>query len=257
MKILFIGDIVGRIGRKAVKQIVPDLIRKEKIDLTIANGENIAHGKGLTEHTVQEVLDAGVDLLTTGNHVWSKKDYQTVLAKYPVIRPANFPNDFGVGYKIVEAGARKVLVINLLGRVFMRESLDCPFQTLEKILEETKGKYDFSIVDLHAEASSESRAFGLFADGKIDAIIGTHRHVATNDAQILPQHSFYLTDCGMVGENHSVLGIKKEQIINSFLTGMPFKHEIAEEGEAEFNAVILDLSKSPIKFKQLRKLVRV
>lgn len=257
MKILFIGDIVGRIGRKAVQQILPELIRKEKIDFTIANGENIAHGKGLTEHTTQEVLDAQVDLITTGNHVWAKKDYETLFAKYPVIRPANFNNDLGVGYKIVEAGAQKILVINMLGRVFMRESLNCPFQTLDKILAETKGKYDFSIVDLHAEASSESRAFGLYADGKIDAIIGTHRHVPTADAQILPKGSFYITDVGMVGAANSILGIDKNQIINSFLTGMPFKHEIAEEGEAEFNAVILDLGKNPIKFEFIRKIISI
>jgi hypothetical protein len=257
MKILFIGDIVGRIGRKAVAKIVPELIRKEKIDLTIANGENIAHGKGLTESTVQEVLNAQIDFITTGNHVWSKKDYLTVFSKFPVIRPANFNNDFGDGYRIIEAGTRKILIINLLGRVFMRESLDCPFQKLDEILEKEKGKFDFSIVDFHNEASSEGRAFGFYADGRVNAIIGTHRHVATNDAQILPQKSFYLTDCGMVGENHSVLGIKKEQIVNSFLTGMPFKHEIAEDGEAEFNAVILDLGKSPIKFKQIRKIVQV
>lgn len=257
MKILFIGDIVGKIGRKAVAKIVPDLIRKEKIDLTIANGENLAHGKGLTENTTQEMLDAQIDILTTGNHVFSKKNYLTIFSKFPVIRPANFNNDFGKGYKIVEAGTRKILIINLLGRVFMRESLNCPFTTLDEILEREKSKFDFSLIDFHSEASSEARAFGFYADGRVNAIIGTHRHIQTADAQILPQGSFYITDVGMVGENHSVLGIKKEEIVNSFLTGMPFKHEVAEEGEAEFNAIILDLSKSPIKFKQIRKLVRV
>lgn len=257
MRILFIGDIVGRIGRKTIAKIVPELIQKEKIDLTIANGENLAHGKGLTENTIQEILDSQIDFITTGNHVFSKKDYETIFSKFPIIRPANFNTTIGEGYKIIEAGARKILIINLLGRVFMRESLDCPFQKLDEILEKEKDKFDFSIVDLHSEASSEARAFGFYADGKVNTIIGTHRHVATNDAQILPQKSFYLTDCGMVGENHSVLGVKKEQIINSFLTGMPFKHEIAEDGEAEFNGIILDLSKSPIKFKQIRKIVNV
>jgi len=256
MKILFIGDIVGKIGRHTIEKVVPDLIHKEKVDLTIANGENLAHGKGLTESTANEVLNNGIDFLTSGNHIASKKDYETVLNKLPLIRPANFNTTIGDGYKIIEVLGKKILIINLLGRVFMRESLDCPFRKLEQILKE-ESDFDYSLVDFHSEASSEARAFSFFADGKVDAVLGTHRHVSTNDAQILEKGTFYITDCGMVGEKNSVLGIKKEEIIQSFLTGLPFKHDIAENGEAEFNAVILDLSKTPIKFKQIREIINV
>ncbi len=257
MKILFVGDIVGRIGREAVRQFVPKLIRREKIDFVIANGENLAHGKGITERTARSVLTAGVDLLTSGNHIFAKKGFDVVLSTLPVLRPANFPEAPGKGYEIFEVGARKLLVINLMGRGFMREVLDCPFKSLEKILEENKGKFDKVVVDFHAEATGESRAFGLFADGKVDAVFGTHRHIQTNDAQILPKGTFYITDVGMVGAYPSVLGVEAEEVIRSYLTGVPFRHEIPEEGKAEFGAVIVNLSSRPPSFRVLREFVSI
>jgi len=257
MKALFIGDIVGKIGRKTIAKIVPEIVKKEKIDLVIANCENIAHGKGITEATIKEALDSQIDILTSGNHIWAKKDYELVLSKYPVLRPANFPTKLGEGVKLIEVGTKKVLVINLLGRVFMKESLDDPFKKFDEILEEYKGKFDLAIVDFHSEASSEARAFGLYVDGKVSAVFGTHRHIMTADAQILGQGTFYITDLGMVGATPSVLGIDKDEVIKSYLTGMPFKHEIPEDGKAEFNALIIDFSKDPYKFKQSREIISI
>ncbi len=257
MRVLFIGDIVGRIGRKVIKQIVPSLIREREIDFVVANGENLAHGKGVAERTVKEVLEAGVDLLTTGNHIWAKKEYELVLNKYPVIRPANYPQVVGKGYSITEVGTKKVLIINLLGRAFMRESLDCPFKKLDEILEETEGQFDLALVDFHSEATSEAKAFGLYAAGKVQAVFGTHRHIATNDAQVLAKGTFYITDVGMVGAFPSVLGVKAKEVIKSYLTGMPFKHEIPERGKAEFNAVVVDFSSVPPSFQQLREIVSI
>lgn len=254
MKILFIGDIVGRIGRRAVVDLVPKIVRKEGVDLVIANGENLAHGKGITESTAKEVLGAQIDVLTTGNHIWAKKEFNLVLNKYPVVRPANYPDAPGQGYLVLEVGTKKVLVINLLGRAFMRESLDCPFRKLDSILQENKGKYEFALVDFHSEASSEARAFGLYADGKVEAVFGTHRHIPTADAQILPKGTFYITDVGMVGAYPSVLGVEGKEIIKSYLSGMPFRHHIPEEGAVEFNAVILETSAK--KFKQVREVLK-
>ena len=257
MKVLFIGDIVGRIGRKAVKKVVPTLIREEEIDLVVANGENLAHGKGMTERIVKEVLEAGVDVLTSGNHIWAKKEYEIVLAKYPVIRPANYPEAPGKGYLINEVGTKKVLLINLLGRAFMRESLDCPFRKLDEILKETEGHFDLALVDFHSEATSEARAFGLYADGKVQAVFGTHRHIPAADAQILAKGTFYITDVGMVGAYPSVLGVEADEVVKSYLTGMPFRHEIPEEGKAEFNAILVDFNSQPFSFRQIREIVSI
>jgi len=251
MKVLFVGDIVGRIGRKATEFLVPKIIRKEQIDLVIANGENLAHGKGITESTAEQMLKAQIDVLTSGNHIWAKRESGVVLNKYPVIRPANYPDAIGRGYIVIESGTKKVLIINLLGRAFMRESLDCPFKKLDSILKENKGLFDIALVDFHSEASSEARAFGLYADGRVEAVFGTHRHIPTADAQILPKGTFYITDVGMVGAYPSVLGIEGEEIIKSYLSGMPFRHKIPESGSVEFNAVLLEIGKEK-KFKQIR-----
>jgi len=256
MKVLFIGDIVGKIGRKAVKKIVPSLVREEKIDLVIANVENVAHGKGITESTLKEVLDSQVDILTGGNHIFAKKGFDVLFLKYPLLRPANSPCRIGDSYKLIEVGTKKVLIVNLLGRAFMRESLDCPFRKIDEILKENK-KFDYAIVDFHSEATSEARAFGLYVDGRVNAVFGTHRHIPTFDAQILEKGTFYITDVGMVGAIPSILGIDKDEIIKSYLFGIPFKHIIPEVGNVEFNALLLDFSKKPYKFKQIRKIFSV
>jgi len=256
MKLLFVGDIVGKIARKAVKKIVPSIVREEGVDLVVANAENIAHGKGVTESTVKEVLNAQVDVLTSGNHIFAKKGFEAVFAKYPLLRPANFSSKFpGEGYKIIEIGTKKVLIVNLLGEAFIKEAVSSPFRKIDEILKECKGKFDFSIVDFHSEATSEARAFGFYVDGRVSAVFGTHRHIPTNDAQILEKGTFYITDVGMVGAIPSVLGIDKDEIIKSYLKGTSFRHIIPEKGRAEFSAILIDFSKSPFWFKQIREIV--
>ncbi|MBU2595675.1 TIGR00282 family metallophosphoesterase [Patescibacteria group bacterium] len=243
MKILFIGDIVGRPGREAVKKILPELIKKEEIDFVIANGENLAHGKGMTKKTYQEMREAGIDCFTSGNHIWAKKEFIPFLEdkKIKVLRPANYPPAvIGRGYEIFEVGTQKLAVVSLMGRVFFPIDLDCPFRKLDEILQEI-GKMP-TIIDFHAEATSEKRAFGFYAQNRVSAVICTHTHIPSADEEIMGQKTAYISDVGMVGPHNSVLGVEKELIIDKFLTQILTRHEIAE-GEVEFNAVLLEIDR--------------
>lgn len=271
MKFLFFGDIIGQPGRQALTKIIPELKKKYEPDLIIANGENGAHGIGVNESSLKEILDAGVDFVTTGNHVFTgSKESITLLEnkKWPMIRPANWsPQTVGDGYRIVEIRTKKVLIINLIGRVFMHRQHENPFKCADDILKEycllgakKSGldceKVDAIIVDWHAEATSEKVALGWFLDGRVSAVFGTHIHVPTADARILPQGTGYISDVGMVGPRDSVLGLRKEEIINGFLTQMPQKTEIAE-GEVEVNYIFLEtddatgLAKNIVKEKEI------
>lgn len=246
MKLLFIGDIVGQPGRKAVKEILPTLKEKEKFDLVIANGENLSHGKGMTLKTISEMISAGIDFFTSGNHVWKQKEIFAKLdtKEFPVIRPANYPPMVhGKGYQIIKTSMlKKVLVINLIGRVFFPQQYDCPFRAADQILKETEYENPEAIlVDIHAEATSEKIALKHYLDGKISAIVGTHTHVATADAQISELGTAYITDVGMCGLKDSIIGFDKKNIIKQFLTQLPVTHEIGE-GKAIFNAVMLEIS---------------
>lgn len=256
MKILFIGDIVGRPGREAVKKILPGLIKKEEIDFVIANGENLAHGKGMTEKTYKEMIDVGVDCFTSGNHIWAKKEFIPSLddKNVKVLRPANYPpNVPGRGHEVFEVGTQKLAVVSLMGRVFFPIDLDCPFRKLDRILKEI-GKMS-TIIDFHADATSEKRAFGLYAYGRVSAVIGTHTHISTADEEIA-DNTAYISDVGMVGVRDSVLGVDKKLIIKKFLTQILTRHEIAE-GEVEFNAVILGIDRKggAKKIKRIREFV--
>lgn len=244
LKILFLGDIVGRIGRNAAKLALPKLKKKYKPDLIIANGENLAHGKGVAESVLKEMMEAGVGFFTSGNHVWSNKNEIAKIFsenKFPLIRPANYPNGAaGDGYKIIEVGEHKILIVNLIGRVFFPESFECPFRTLEKILDKTKKeKLSAIIVDLHAEATSEKNTLGRYFDGKISALFGTHTHIQTADEQILPQGTAYITDAGMVGAKHSSLGVGLREVLAVFLTQVPQSFEIPEHGTCQVNGVFV------------------
>ncbi len=244
MKILFFGDIVGKLGRKGIQETLPKLKKKYKPDLVIANAENIAHGKGITEKTLQEMLEAGVDFFTSGNHVFANSaNVEQVLTegRIPIIRPANYPEGVpGDGYRIVEIGTQKLLIINLMGRVFFREQFDCPFKTLENILAEYKNaNLSGIIVDFHAEATSEKNALARHFDGRISAMIGTHTHVQTADEQILPNGTAMISDVGMVGLKHSSLGVSLPGVIHSFLTQMPAVHEIPETGICQIDAIFV------------------
>lgn len=243
MKVLFIGDIVGKTGRTAVKALVPNLADKYKIDLVIANGENIAAGFGLTEPLVSELFRAGVDIITTGNHVWDKREFVNYVSKdNRVLRPLNYPP--GVpGYGSVVYTLRngqKAAVLNVLGRVFMTP-LDCPFRTAKAEIERVTKETNIVIIDFHAEATSEKVAFGYFLDGKASAVIGTHTHVQTADEKILAGGTAYITDAGMTGPAHSVIGIEVGQIIQRFLTSMPAKFETAP-GEGILCGVVIEIN---------------
>ncbi len=246
MKILFIGDIVGKPGRRAVAQALPALRKENDIDLVIANGENIAHGRGVTKSTLNELFAAGIDLVTSGNHWFDQPEAKEIVAdeSIPFIRPANYPaGTIGKGYRMVTVRTKKVLVINLMGRVFMKNpQLDNPFTRLDEVLAETADqKPDAVIVDFHADATSEAMAFSFFADGRITAALGTHTHVPTDDAMVLPNGTGHVSDVGMVGPRLSVLGIAPQQIINHFLHDQPFKWEIPETGEMVLNYAIMEL----------------
>jgi len=246
MRILFFSDIIGRSGRDAVKNALPSIKEKFAPHITIANGENLAGGTGFSFETIDEMRKAGIDFFTTGNHVWKHKDAVEYLndKSFPVIRPANYPEipDVpGRGYQIVETNMmQKILVINLLGRVFMGINTDCPFRIFDRILKETcHEKFDAVFVDLHAEATSEKIAFGYYVDGRASVVVGTHTHVATRDEKILPNGTAYISDVGMCGPIESVLGIEKELIIKHFLTQMPFKTDVAS-GNSQINAVFIE-----------------
>lgn len=244
IKFLMIGDIVARVGRRAVSSILPKLKKQYEIDFVIANGENLAHGKGVTISTITEMYESGVDFLTSGDHVFSNSvDLDTVFNdKYNLIRPANYPPGvMGDGYRIVNVKGCKVLIINLIGRVFMKNNLDCPFRKFDEIYEENKKKKtDCIIVDIHAEATSEKRTLFEYIRDRANIVFGTHTHVGTSDLEINKDGAVYITDIGMVGSKNSSLGVDFKNIIENFLYQVQVKHEFAESGEAIFNSILVE-----------------
>lgn len=248
MKILFIGDIVGKPGRAITKNMLSNIVREEKVDFVIANGENAAGGRGLTRDTAAELFNAGVEVITMGNHVWDNKDIFNIIEQEPrIVRPANYPGDCpGSGYGIYQ-GPRgyRVLVINLSGRVFLA-NLDCPFRCADEILRQCSGKYDIAVVDFHGEATSEKQAIGHYLDGRVTAVLGTHTHVQTADEKILPNQTAYITDVGMTGPVLSILGMKIETSMERFLTQRPSPFEVAS-GQAQMDAVILTMDDASLK----------
>ena len=247
MKILFVGDIVARIGRKTVIKLLPDLIKKEKVDFVIANGENSTTGNGMTKETMQDLIDAGVDFFTSGNHIWKKAEFVSELdnPKVPVIRPANYPEGTpGRGWEIVENPFGNIAIINLLGlEGYLNAYLDSPFKKLDQILDTIQDKAKIIIADFHADITSEKVAFGLYGDGKVSAVIGTHTHVPTCDARILPKGTAVVTDVGMVGPQNTSLGVKANIVIGRFLTALPKKHENPTEGPVWFHSVLMEIDK--------------
>ena len=240
MRILFIGDIVGEPGRQAIKELVPKIVKREKIDFVIANGENTAGGSGITPMIVDELLGYGVDVITSGDHVWKRKEIIDRIAEDArILRPANYPCEApGFGATVVTSRSGvEVGVINLIGRVFM-QAVECPFKTVKAEVDKMKNKTRIIIVDMHAEATSEKVALGWFLDGTVSAVIGTHTHIQTADEKILPKGTAFLTDAGMTGPYDSVIGRKKEQILNRFITQMPTKFEMAENDVQLHGAII-------------------
>jgi len=263
LKILFFGDIFGKPGREAVKKFLPGLRKKYKPEAVFANAENIAHGHGITKKTLEELQEAGVDAFTSGNHAWATKDGIEVLrsGEIPVVRPANYPLGVpGEGVLVHVVGKKKVLLVNLMGRVFMREQLDDPFRALDKIVKKYRSETKIMFVDFHGEATAEKRAFGWYADGRVSVVVGTHTHVPTADSQILPKGTGYITDVGMVGPYHSVIGAEIECVISHQVTQLPLKVEVAESVLQEINAVLVDIDEKTGKTKkitQIRELVAI
>jgi len=246
IKILFIADIVGRAGRKTINEVLPELKKEQEVDFVIANCENITSGNGMTKGTLDEMVEAGIDFFTTGNHIWKKPEFFVELEKKetPVVRPANYPDTSpGEGYKIVKTPFGKVLIINLLGREGINANVESPFTSIDEILAKTKRKYDFSIVDFHAEMTSEKVAMGFYLDGKVNAVLGTHTHVATADERILPKGTAYVSDAGMTGTQNSILGVKTDIIIRRFTLGLPEKFQQETEGPRVFDSILLELDK--------------
>lgn len=259
LRILFFGDIFGRPGREAVKKILPELKKQYSPDLIIANGENLAHGKGVTRLTIAEMQESGIQLLTGGNHIFHREDAPEVVgdSSLPIIRPLNYPDGVpGNGFKTIEISGTRILVFNLLGRVFMKENTEDPFLTAQKILADNKDAR-ISILDFHAEATSEKIALMHYLDGKISAILGTHTHIPTADWKITKGGTAYVSDIGMCGPTDSVIGLNKEQIIKQYLTQIPQKKIIPETGEAEINAIYLEIDENTGKATKIEKIHRI
>lgn len=245
LKFLIFGDVVGKIGREALLKALPGLRQAYAPDLVIANGENLAHGKGVTLKIAREMKAGGVDLLTSGNHVFNNKGVYEIwsdpeIAEY-LLRPANFPDGTpGAGEKTLTLGEKRVLVVNLICQVFMGEPYGSPFAAIDRILERhASERFDAILIDLHGEATSERIAFGLHVDGRVSAVTGSHTHVPTADARVLPKGTAYLTDVGMTGARHSVLGVAPEGPLSRFLTGEAKAFEIPESGPVDLNAVLV------------------
>ena len=240
MKILFIGDIVAKPGREIVRRAVPLLIERHDIDLTIANVENAAGGRGVTREVAEAILAAGVDVMTTGNHVWDKKEALEYIRIQPrLIRPANYPAGApGRGRYISRArGGEPVAVVNVMGRIFMNP-LDNPFAVVREEIEAVSGEARVVLVDFHAEATSEKLAMGWHLDGRATAVVGTHTHVQTADERLLPQGTAYITDVGMTGAHDSIIGVEVRPVLQRFLDGMPSRFDTAT-GNPRLNAVVI------------------
>jgi hypothetical protein len=265
LKVLLIGDIMGKIGREALKKALPGLKSEFSPDLIIANAENLAHGKGVNPTIIRELLAAGIDFFTSGNHIFNNPKVHDVWAdpimKDKLIRPANFPDGTaGEGWKTLDVGGNKVLVINLICQVFMGDPYGNPFKAIDDILRAHEGEaLNAVIVDLHGEATSERVGFGHHVDGRVSSVTGTHTHVPTADARILPKGTAYLTDIGMTGARHSILGVSPEGPLTRFTEAeetLPF--EIPEKGPVDLNAVLVTIdpvTRKAVEIKQIQRII--
>lgn len=244
MNILFIGDVVGSLGRDMIKEYVPKLKEKYRPQITIVNGENAASGKGITEKIYRGFLESGVQAVTLGNHTWDNKEIFDFVedAKY-LVRPANFPeNNPGKGIIYLKLNNEEIAVISLQGRTFLTP-IDCPFQKADELIEEARKRTPFIFVDFHAEATSEKLAMGWYLDGKVSAVIGTHTHVQTADNRILPKGTAFMTDVGMTGPYDGILGVDKDLVLKRFTTSLPVRFEIPKTGRTQLSGVIIELDR--------------
>lgn len=255
MRILFIGDVIGRPGRQSVQRLLPELKEEYAVDLTIANGENSAGGLGATPKTIHSLLSMGVDLITLGNHAWRKKELvKEIHLMTSLVRPANYPPKTpGVGGLILPVGGVKVGLINLQGRIYM-DPIDCPFRTADAMIEKLQGA-DIFFVDFHAEATSEKAAMGAYLDGRVAAVVGTHTHVPTADESILPGGTAFITDVGMAGPIESIIGVTREIALSTFVTRLPARFTVAD-GPCRLDAVVIDVDASTGLAKTIERVSR-
>ena len=245
VKLLFIGDVIGKPGRDALSRELHRIVDRHRVDLVIANGENAAGGFGLTAETAEELFKCGVQMITSGNHIWDKKDaLEYIKREERIVRPANYPEGTpGRGTTIVKTpGGVKIGILNLEGRVFMN-NLDCPFRCADREIAKLKEETPIVFVDFHAEATSEKVSLGWYLDGRVCAVIGTHTHVQTADERILTAGTAYLTDAGMTGAFDSVIGVKKEEAILKFISQRPSKFEVAKK-DTRINGVVIEVDET-------------
>ena len=259
LRVLLVGDIVGRPGREALKKVVGAWRKEDRADFVIANGENSAGGKGITAETTREMIAAGVDVVTGGNHVWANKDILKVIDTEPrLLRPANYPPGVpGRGHGVYECRGSefKIGVVNLIGRVFL-ESVECPFRAARALVQQIREQTSIVFVDFHAEATSEKVAMGWFLDGQATAVFGTHTHIQTADERLLHHHTAYITDIGMTGPHDSVIGVKVDQVVERFLKATPVKYEVAERN-VRLDGALVTLDPMTGRALQIERVVEV
>ncbi|MFC1704210.1 TIGR00282 family metallophosphoesterase [Candidatus Omnitrophota bacterium] len=257
MKIIFIGDVVGKPGRDAVSTLLPQVKKEQGIDFCITNIENAAGGFGITPKIIDDFLSFGVDVLTSGDHIWDRRELIEVIdSKTQLLRPANYPKGApGAGYCVTEVQGKKVAVVNLLGRVFMHPVVDDPFKEAGALVKHIRKETPIIVVDMHAEATSEKVAMGHFLAGQVSAVIGTHTHIPTADEKILSGGTAYITDAGMTGPYDSVIGQRKDRILEKFLTGLPVRFEVAID-DVWLHAVIIDIDEQTGKARSIQRIQR-
>ncbi|MDQ7224919.1 TIGR00282 family metallophosphoesterase [Staphylococcus haemolyticus] len=255
MMILFIGDIVGKVGRNAIAEYLPKIKQSYRPTVSIVNAENAAHGKGLTEKLYKQLLRDGVDFMTMGNHTYGQREiYDFIDDANRMVRPANFPSEApGVGMRFIQINDIKLAIINLQGRSFMQD-IDDPFKKADQLIEEAKKETNFIFVDFHAETTSEKNAMGWYLDGRVSAVVGTHTHIQTSDERVLPNGTGYITDVGMTGYYDGILGINRDEVIERFITSLPQRHVVPDDGRSVLSGVIIDLDKDG-KTKQIERIL--
>jgi metallophosphoesterase (TIGR00282 family) len=255
MRILILGDVMGRPARRALSALVPPLIAEEQIDLVVANAENAAGGMGVDINSAKELLSAGVNVLTSGNHIWKKKEiYPYLDQEDTLLRPANFPPGApGKGWSVWRHNGQSALIVNVQGRVFMPNHVEDPFRCVDEILRHQRERSPIVIVDMHAEATSEKSAMGWYLDGRASVVFGTHTHVQTADERILPGGTAYITDVGMCGPFDSVIGMERETVIRGFLTQLPRQFEVAK-GNVVVQGIIVEVDDDTGKTREIRRL---
>ena len=254
MNILAVGDIVGTTGVKELQKRLPKVKQEYNVDFTIVNGENAAEGMGITEKNFKDILFAGADCVTMGNHTWGKKEIFKFIDDPKIIRPANYPKEVcGKGYNIYKCKDKKIAVINAMGRAEINIMTDNPFAVVKEIVNKVKKEADIIVLDFHAEATAEKKAMGYYLDGQITVMFGTHTHVQSADEQILEKGTAFITDIGMTGPKNSVIGMDKDAALKRFITSLPEKYKIAT-GDAIFNSVLFEIDDMTNKVKKITRI---